>query len=79
MSLDVGVQLDVEAVRQSYARKDLTHMAFHRNAHYCADTRTRVKTPGALGGNIDCQRIGFPARAVCKLLVSFADESYSVC
>jgi hypothetical protein len=72
-TLEKRVQLDVEAVRQSYARKELTRIAFLRSAYNCADELTKLKTPG-VGECIDYEQAGFPAGAGCSSLMILAND-----
>jgi hypothetical protein len=65
-TLEKRVQLDVEAVRQSFARNKLTHIAFLRSAHNCADALTKVKTPGALGKVLITNMLDFPLKQVAS-------------
>jgi hypothetical protein len=65
-TLEKRVQFDVEAVRQSYARKELTHIAFLRSPHNFADALTKVKTPGALGKVLITNMLDFPLEQVAS-------------
>jgi hypothetical protein len=74
ITLEKRVQLDVEAVRQSYARKELTHIAFLRSAHNCADALNQSEDAGRAGEGIDYKYVGLTAGAGYKPLVGFPDE-----
>jgi hypothetical protein len=70
-TLEMWVQLDVEAVRQSYARKEFTHIVLLRNGHNCAEAQTKVKTLGTMGKVLIIVVKPSKLRLVCYLAVKW--------